>query len=347
MLMQVFLRGGADGLHLVAPVDDPTYRRLRPGLSAELAGGTPLGDGFVLHPALSALAPLYAAGTLAVLHATGTDDATRSHFAAQDRLEHGTTPGAGWLGHLARSLGGGGLRAVALGHALPESLRGAPGVSVFEDAASQRLDVDAAFTEALGALWHGEAPLLRAGRDALGTLARLRDLPELATEVALPEHPFGRRLRELLRVLRGGLTPQVVALDVDGWDTHFVQAEVFAGPARALAEGLAAFWSALDPPRRAETTILVVSEFGRRVAENGSLGTDHGRGGVALALGAGVRGGRVLGDWPGLERLEGPGDLPVTVDVRRLLAEAVEARFPQVDVEAVLPGVRGPSGAFT
>lgn len=358
VLVTVFLRGGADGLSLVPPVADDDYARLRPTLELAPAADRSVEDArraldldgfFGLHPSLEPLLPHYREGRLGIVHAVGSDDQTRSHFEAQDRMEHagadGRPVGSGWLARLARSLERGpGLGCVALGTARPESLRGAPSVSVFESAAEHRVAPDdAAFAEALGGLYVGEDPLAAAGRDALGTLARLRDLaPSRAARDDYPDDPFGRRLAELARLIRGRVGVRLAAVDLDGWDTHFVQAEGFAERARVLAEGLAAFTGDLGD-HLDRVTVVVMTEFGRRAYENGSLGTDHGRGSVLLALGAGVRGGRVVGRWPGLGRdvLEPPGDLAVTTDYRRVLGELLARRFPTVDREVVLPGLDG------
>lgn len=339
----VFLRGGADGLSLVAPVGDPGYRRLRPTLALE----DPIdADGFfAFHPRLSPLVTRCRAGELAVVHAVGSDDQTRSHFEAQDRMEHAgasaTDVGSGWLARLVRGLGDphGGLGAVALGTTTPEALRGAPSVAVFESAREHRLGADAGHLASLAALYRADDALGAAGRDALATLERLRDLPA-GGAVRYPEGRFAERLRELARLLRAGVGVRAACVDLDGWDTHFVQADGFAENVRTLAEGLDAFLEDLGDAL-GRVTVLVMTEFGRRAYENGSLGTDHGRASCLLAMGAGVRGGRVYGRWPGLAEgaLEPPGDLAVTTDYRQVLAELIERRFGGVDRARVLPGV--------
>ncbi|HJL18774.1 MAG TPA: DUF1501 domain-containing protein [Sandaracinaceae bacterium LLY-WYZ-13_1] len=350
----VFLRGGADGLSLVPPLGDPDYRRRRPTLGIDPADAIDLDGFFALHPALGPLTESYRAGELAVVHAVGSDDRTRSHFEAQDRMEHASPRlGSGWLARLARAGGSSGaLSAVALGTERPEALRGAPAVSVLERADEHRIGAedDPAWLDALAALHRGPGPVRAAGRDALSTLARLRDLPAARTAEGYPDGDFGRRLRELARLLRAGLV-RVACVDLDGWDTHFVQADALAERARALADGLRAFRADLrrDPTAWRRVTVLVVTEFGRRAYENGSAGTDHGRGSVMLALGPRVNGGRVYARWPGLSdgALEPPGDLAVTTDHRQVLAELVETCFPDVDREAVLPGApAGRLGVF-
>ena len=169
-------------------------------------------------------------------------------------------------------------------------------------------------------------------------LEALRDAP--APEGAFPDDPFGRHLRDLATLIRADLGVRVACVDLGGWDTHFVQGALFAERARTLGDGLRALRTALGP-RWARTTVVVVSEFGRRIPENGSLGTDHGRGGAAFVLGGTVRGRRVITDWPGLA----PGgvldawDLPVTLDARAIYAEVLCGALGQPDLGRVLPGV--------
>lgn len=304
-------------------------------------------DGFfAFHPELSPLARRFGEGTLAVVHAVGSDDQTRSHFEAQDRMEHGgpsgRAVGSGWLARLTRALGGarGGLAAVALGTSTPEALRGAASVSVFESAQEHRIGADDAYVSVLADLYRGTDALGAAGRDALATLERLRTLPGTPSTAGYPEARFGERLAELARLIRARVGVRAACVDLDGWDTHYVQAVGFAGRVRTLAAGLDAFARDLGD-EMGRVTIVVMTEFGRRAYENGSLGTDHGRASVMFVLGAGVRGGRVHGRWPGLSErtLEPPGDLAVTTDYRQVLAELVEARFPAVDREHVLARV--------
>lgn len=342
----VFLRGGADGLSLVAPMGDPDYRRRRPTLALEDVIDA---DGFfAFHPALSPLATRFRAGELAVVHAVGSDDQTRSHFEAQDRMEHGgataASEGSGWLARLVRALGGtpSGLGAVALGTSTPEALRAAPSVAVFETAREHQLGADAGYLASLAAMYATPDAIGAAGRDALATHERLRALPS-SRGARYPEGRFAEHLRELARLLRAGVGVRAACVDLDGWDTHFVQAEGIAEKARALAEGLDVFLDDLGDAA-GRVTVLVMTEFGRRAYENGSLGTDHGRAGCLFAMGAGVRGGRVLGRWPGLSdgALEAPGDLAVTTDYRQVLAELIERRFPAVVRERVLADVPAP-----
>jgi uncharacterized protein (DUF1501 family) len=337
LLVNVFLRGGADGLNLVVPHGDPDYARFRPTIG--VAGPDALGgcldlDGFFgLHPAAGALLPLWGEGQLAVVHAVGTDDASRSHFSAQDRLEHagpeGQDVGSGWLArHLRqRATPPGPLTAVAFGDKLPEALRGAPSATVLEGLDDLPLDAAADFQEAVAVLYAEAGGLLgQAGGQTLASLERVRQLRDrVGSGLAYPEGRFGRHLEALARLVHGDVGVEVACVDLAGWDTHFVQGTLFDGLVRQLAEGLAALRRDLGEAQWRRTAVVVMSEFGRRIPENGSLGTDHGRGGAGFVLGGRIAGGRVLADWPGLA----PGgvldahDVAVTLDARAVLADVL------------------------
>ncbi|MFO0615678.1 MAG: DUF1501 domain-containing protein [Polyangiaceae bacterium] len=364
MMVCVFLRGAADGLSLVVPHADPRYYALRPtlaiprpddGRAASKARALDLDGQFGFHPSLSGLLPLYRAGELAIVHAVGSDDQTRSHFEAQDRMEHanprGSDVGGGWLArHLATRPGGrpSSLAAVAIGSTVPESLRGAA-VSVLESANDYRLGEDThAFAMALHALYSApesaarpyDGALLASGREALDTLDRLRAIPSDASGARYPEGQLGRALKEIARLARADLGVEVACCDYDGWDTHFVADQLIPGLASHLGDSLRAFREDLGDAMD-RVLVVVMTEFGRRAYENTSLGTDHGRASVMFLMGAGVRGGRVVTDWPGLDdgRLEEPGDLAVTIDYRAVLAEIVRHRLENPRAAEVFPGL--------
>lgn len=373
MIVCVFLRGAADGLSLVVPHTEERYYALRPTLAIPRPDdgradakkrAIDLDGRFGLHPSLGRLEPLYRAGELAIVHAVGSDDSTRSHFEAQDRMEHANPPGrdtgGGWLArHLATRPGGraASLAAVAMGSAVPESLRGAA-VSVLESASDYRLgNEEEAFALALRDLY-GAPPnpnhpfdeaLLVAGRDALDTLDRLRAIDgDAAPRVPYPDGQLGRSLKEIARLARADLGVEVACADLDGWDTHFVADQLVPGLASQLGDSLRAFRDDLGEAME-RVVVVVMTEFGRRAYENTSLGTDHGRASVMFVLGGGVRGGRVIADWPGLDedRLERPGDLVVTTDYREILAEMVRERLENPRVGEVFPDVSlAPRGLF-
>ncbi len=352
VLVTVFLRGGADGLALVPPHADPSLARLRPAIASARPGDGPdavldLDGAFGLHPALAPLLPRWRDGTLAIVHAVGSDDDTRSHFEAQDQVEHGASASAplagGWLGRLLRAEGAGGLSAVAVGVAVPEALRGAPMSAAFESLEQLRVRAGAE-EQSLRALerLYGQEPgvLGQGGRDTLDLLRKVTGMARrpLAERPTYPEGPFGRGLRDVADLVRADVGLRTATLDLPGWDTHVLQASALPARARELAGGLAALWDDLGPRAR-DVDVVVMTEFGRRAHENASRGTDHGRGAVMFVLGHGLAGGRVHGRWPGLgdDALEGPGDLAVTTDYRDVLGEVVlHAGGPALD--AVFPG---------
>lgn len=355
VLVVVFLRGGADGLTLVVPHDDDWYHRSRPTLAVPPSRLIRLDDRFSLNAALRPLMPIWERGSLQVVHGAGTDDTSHSHFEAQDHLEHGGSGGAGWIGRWlrARPTSCGPLAAVAIGTTLPESLRGAPSGVVIQRIEDFRLvGDDVSVIDALRALYAAETGALgAAARAALEAESTLRLLRAQAPTGG-PEYPdtaLGRGLREIARLIRADVGLAVSTVDAVGgalgWDTHFVQTEAIQGLMEDFAASIAAFREDLGGDAR-RVTIVAMTEFGRRVAENTSLGTDHGSGSVAFVVddappgGAGVRCG-----WTSLapERLTGPGDVPVTTDLREILGAVLRGREPGIELERVFPTNSAPS----
>lgn len=330
-LIAIFLRGGADGLSQVAPVEDDAYYQARPRLGLAKKSTVPLDGFFGLHPLLADLAPAFHEGDLAIIHGAGSEDESRSHFDAQDFMEHGGITAGGWLGRFLRAgpSGGGGsaLSSVAIGRLLPECLLGAPNAAVME-----KLD-DFAFGQSfqglareLQTLYALEDDTLgRAARDTFAALARIEALRNEtytpASGALYGDDEFGQGLQQLARLIKAGVGLEAASLDLGGWDSHFTQDTVIDPLLRRLGKGLSAFRRDLGPAM-AEVSVVVMTEFGRRLRENSSFGTDHGRGGVMWIMGGGVKGGRVVGPWPGLndERLVGPGDVPVLNNYRDVLA---------------------------
>jgi uncharacterized protein (DUF1501 family) len=351
VLVSIFLRGGADGLALVPPVGDDGYHRARPVLGLPAGRALRLGGPFGLAPELGELHPWFTAGQLAVVHAVGSDDDSRSHFVAQELMERGGSAAAGgWLGRWLRWRGARGtLTAVATGPEVPDSLRGAPAATALGSLVDLEPNGDwGGLCAALGGLYARDAQLGGPSRDALRAAERLS---ALRSEGVRPErgasypgrgegevaHRFGQDLAQLAGLIRARVGLLAACVDLDGWDSHFAQETIVAPRMRALARGLSAFATDLGPALE-RTSVVMMSEFGRRVAENASLGTDHGRGGVMLVLGGGTPGGMHC-RWPGLDgdRLDGPGDLPVVHDYRDVLA-AVLARHGGADPGTVFPG---------
>jgi uncharacterized protein (DUF1501 family) len=364
VLVCVFLRGGADGLHLVAPVGDAHYAKQRPRIAVRRpddttteAGrrGVELDGFFALHPTLAPLKEPYRAGRLAVVHAVGSPDQTHSHFEAMATMERGVSDGStaasGWLGRHFQETGGSmpsPLRAVAIGDTLPASLEGAMGATAVQSLAEFRLGVPAGWSNSyratLAGLYAGYADELgTAGKETFRLLRALERLePEryrAAGGIQYPDSDFGRGLAQVAQLVRAEVGLEAACVDLDGWDSHFGQDTVLEGLMTDLAGGLAAFDADLGE-RMDRVTVVVMSEFGRRVHENGGLGTDHGQATCFWLMGGGIKGGRVVANWPGLEdhQLDGPGDLKATIDYRDLLAEVVAKRLRNPAWQAVFPG---------
>lgn len=361
-LLLVFLRGGADGLALVPPHADDRLYELRPSLADARPGKNDksvidLDGRFGFAPSLAALEPAFSARELAVVHAVGTDDVTRSHFEAQDRLElSGESAGQAAGGFLARHLStrpgprAGTLAAVALGARAPESLRGAACTAV-QRSVDLGLSIRDPIAAALGALYADErrgslplaADLGTAATQALEVSDRLADLARHSGPRTdrYPKTRLGADLAEAAFLLRHRreLGVEVVTVDQQGYDTHFGQSAMLAATSKDLAESLASLRADLDGDLT-NVIVIVMTEFGRRAYENVSLGTDHGRASIMLAMGGAVAGGRVLGDFPGLDEaaLEPPGDLAVTTDARAVLAEVLEGALGNPRTDEVFPG---------
>ena len=365
VLLVVFLRGAADSLNMIVPHGEEAYYRRRPSLAIARPDDRRAGaalcsldlDGFFgLHPALAPLLPAWQAGHLGVVHACGAPDESRSHFHAMELMERGLTdmrgPASGWISRHLASLDTGNdspLRAVGIGEQVQRSLRGAVPVSALQSITDYHLGGDAQAAACLQAtlagLYAGDDPMGEAGRE---TLAVLETLAALSAEgyrpkpgAVYPESGFGMGLRQVAALVRAEVGLEAAAIDLGGWDTHFGQGGsegLMAGLLSDLSQGLAALHADLIDDL-ADVTVVVMTEFGRRVAENASLGTDHGHGGALLVLGGGVEGGKVHAQWPGLaaDQLLGPGDLAVTIDYRDVLAEICQLRLNNPALESIFP----------
>lgn len=352
LLLVVFLRGGADGLALLPPLEDPALADTRGALQAKHPHPFPDAD-FGLHPALAPIAPYAESGHLAAVCAVGLAEVQRSHFEAQDACERaGARAGAHPEGWLSRALAAGdapatAFRAMAATRGRPLALSGDPRALAFESIEDLRLPGRAGPAHAaLATLFETRGPgaageIARAGREAL---AAVRAAELAADSSAGREAGFqgrlGRQLATVAHLARTDLGLVAACVDAGGWDTHLRQGAEEGALARAAAElasGLAALCRTLES-RFDDLLVLVVTEFGRTVAPNGSGGTDHGRGSAALALGGAVRGGRVYGRWPGTapEDREDGRDLRVTTDVRDVLAEGA-GHLGARDLETVFP----------
>ena len=362
LLVVVFLRGGMDGLNAVPPYGEDAYHRLRPTLALASPKGTgdraiDLDGFFGLHPSLAPFLPLYQEGRLGIIHAVGSGDQSRSHFEAMSAMERGlpnATAGAasGWLARYlsaTQSDTDSPLRAVALGPMLPDSLRGGLAGNAIRSVADFRLAGNVSRGEHFEKMLRlayadGNDEAQRAGRDTLKVLDALKKVETSATGSTYPTSELGEGLRQVSLLAKAGVGLEIATLDKGGFDTHVAQGAGtgwLAGLLDDVAKSLVAFERDMGE-RMKRTTVVVMTEFGRRAYENTPLGTDHGRGSAMFLLGGSVKGGKVYGEWPGLEKhqLEDEGDLRVTTDYRHVLAEVLERRMAFPRSEELFEGLR-------
>ena len=359
-LVMVLLRGAVDGLNVVIPFAEEAYYQERRSIAiappGKPDGALALDGHFGLHPALASLMPLWSDRNLAFVHAAGSPDATRSHFDAQLYLENGTpghsTTRDGWMNRLLLALPGprGATDAVSIGPTLPRILAGkAPVATVpLGPGGAQALPIDQPdIGSAFDRLYSGDEALGKSYREGRETRAKLVELlakeRRIADNGAPPPTGFPGQAARLAQLMRRDPAIRLAAIGLGGWDTHVNQGNhrgQLAGHLRPLGEGLAAFAQGSGESWRG-TVVVVLSEFGRTVRENGNGGTDHGHGNLIWVLGGAVNGGRVYGDWPGLApaQLYQRRDLAVATDFRSVLAVILDRhlRLSDRQLEAVLP----------
>lgn len=374
-LVCVFLRGGADTLNMVVPYGNDAYYKVRPTLAIAKPGAEgrkgslKLNDFYSFHPVMASLLPIFHDGELAIVQSVGSDNTSGSHFEAQDQLEHGEAFGnklvGGWLGRHLRSRGGGmtPLSAVAISKSLPEALRGAPSASALTSIDEVKLTLPRGKTEsvatALAKLYSADVDVLgHAGEVTIDLLDRIdkvkRAAPKTSSNVTYPETTFGKAMHEVAKLIKAGVGLEVACVDHDGWDTHFFQGGADGQQAsniEDLSKGLSALYTDIRMYKD-RVTVLVITEFGRRIYENSSMGTDHGRGFAMFALGGKVNGGRIIGPLPELKETSaiflGPSGLPVELDYRSVLSEVVSDLLGNNDIASVFPGFKPQKvGIFT
>jgi len=357
-LVVVFQRGGMDGLNVVIPFKDQAYYALRPTIAVkEPATGEERAidlDGyFALHPALMPLKPIYDKGQLAIVHAAGSPDNSRSHFDSQDYIELGT-PGIkstpdGWLNRYLseKPVPGSPFRGVAVSPQMPRTLAGSAPALSMSSIEEFRLR-NAAMASVLENLYTNSAdPLFRQGGKSLfDAMAKLR-----AIESKLPpstgSYPMGRLgngLKQIARLIKAEVGLEVAFTEIESWDTHVAEGGAtgqLANRLKELGEALAAFHQDLGDHLE-DVVVVTMSEFGRTARENGNRGTDHGHANVMFVLGSSVRGGKVYGRWPGLapEVLYEGRDLNLTTDYRAVCGEVLTRHLGQRDLSKIFPGFR-------
>jgi uncharacterized protein (DUF1501 family) len=363
-LVVIFQRGAADGLNIVVPHGEPEYFAMRPSIHIPKDAVIDLDGFFGMHPSLSALRPLWNSKHLAIVHAAGSPDATRSHFDAQDFMESGT-PGLkatedGWLNRSLHALPNAEspFRAVAITPFMPRILSGSERVIALNNINnfgvnrqnSEVSDIEQSlqemYDESVDAVLRGQ------GQEMFEAVKMLRaaNPAKYAPTAKYPAGHFGGTLKQLAQLIKADLGVQVAFADITGWDHHANEGNTtgqLANLLRDLSESLVAFWNDLGD-RGEETIIITMSEFGRTARENGSRGTDHGHGNAMFVLGGPVRGGRIYGRWPGLDssQLFEGRDLAVTTDFRTVLTEAIFRHLGNKEVDRVFPGFKNSAESF-
>jgi uncharacterized protein (DUF1501 family) len=345
-LVILSLRGGFDGLSAVAPVGDPAYFTARPSIAVPAARAIQLDSMFGLHPALAPLKAIWDRGALAAVHAVGQVNPTRSHFEAMATMENaapGSSLRTGWLD---RMIGISGpvstFSGIAVGSSsTPQSMIGPSAELAIRTVDSFNLsgaDSDterARWSTALNTMY-ADTPAALAGPtqvalSALTTMSQVKAAGYTPANGAVyPKGELGDSLRDLARLIKARIGLRAATVDVGNWDMHTNLGASDSGwmfrQLTELGQALAAFDKDLGA-QMGDVTLVTLSEFGRRVAQNGSGGVDHGHGNVSFVMGGGVRGGRVYGRWPGLAPANlDAGDLAGTTDYRTVLAEAIERR---------------------
>jgi uncharacterized protein (DUF1501 family) len=365
ILVAIFQRGAVDGLNMVVPFGEPRYYALRPSIAIPKPDGTTNSavdlDGFFgLHPALAPLKPLFDAHHLAIVDAVGSPDPTRSHFDAQDYMESGT-PGYkgaadGWLNRALPKQPGTAspLRAVSLGDTLARTLRG------HNDAVAVRSLNDFQVHDPSGAAtfesMYENSPdtmLHGTGKETFNAVKIMQSIQKQvyvpANDAKYPNGGFGKSLQQIAQLIKANVGVEVAFADIGGWDTHVNETGgqptngQLANNLAQFGQALAAFYQDLGD-RMEDVTLVTMSEFGRTVKENGDRGTDHGHANVMFVLGGDVRGGKIYGEWPGLqeEQLYDGRDLALTTDFRDVLGELVARHLGNSNLKSVFPGYESP-----
>jgi uncharacterized protein (DUF1501 family) len=365
ILVAIFQRGAADGLNIVAPHAEKAYYAMRPTIAIPrpAAGSSQPGDAaldldgfFGLHPTLAPLQPLFGQGHLAIVHAAGSPDPTRSHFDAQDYMESGT-PGvkatdSGWMNRALTPAVGkpSPVRAVALGTTLPRTLRGGQSAVAIESLGAFQVRDPQAAMEFQRMYQDSKDPVMRAtGRETFEAMTMLQSIRRQtytpAAGADYPRAPLGESLKQIAQLIKAGVGMEMAFADIGSWDHHVNEVGQkpsegqLANVLRTFGQALSAFWTDMGD-RMQDIAVVTMSEFGRTARENGNRGTDHGHANCMFVMGGAVKGGKVYGQWPGLEKeqLYEGRDLALTTDFRDVLGELVSHHAGNANLQAVFPG---------
>jgi uncharacterized protein (DUF1501 family) len=363
-LVVIFQRGAADGLNVVVPYRERNYYDMRPGIAIPQNQVLDLDGFFGLHPSLAPFKPLYDQGHLAIVHAAGSPDMSRSHFDAQDFMESGT-PGFkgtedGWLNRalqeedLRHRQQHTAFRALALGSQVPRTLTGkVPAIalaSVNSFAVGGHGPASSPAANAFQAMYgqSGDSIFQSTGEETFEAVKMLHDANPAqykpAPGIEYPNNEFGNNMKQIAQLLKSNLGVEAAFTDIGGWDTHQNQGGVngqLADRLREFSSAIAAFWHDMGD-EAGNITLVTMSEFGRTARQNGTGGTDHGHANAMFVLGGQVKGGKVYGRWPGLanDQLNQGRDLAVTTDFRQVLGEAVTQSIGARNLEFVFPGAQ-------
>ncbi|HWE51197.1 MAG TPA: DUF1501 domain-containing protein [Bryobacteraceae bacterium] len=372
VLVAIFQRGAADGLNIVVPHAEQRYYDLRPTISIPRPSSNinpadaavDLDGFFGLHPSLVALQPLWQQQRLAIVHAAGSPDPTRSHFDAQDYMESGT-PGLkattdGWLNRALPAASGqvSPVRAVSLGPSLARTIRGSNSAIAVENLNNFTVR-DSGASKVLQAMYTGTSDQILGGTgretfDAVALLQTIQKTPyQPAAGANYPRGRFGDSMRQIAQLIKADVGVEVAFADIGNWDHHVNE----VGPKASVGQlanvlsdfgnSLAAFYQDLGD-RVEDVVVVTMSEFGRTAKENGNRGTDHGHANVMFVMGGPVQGGKVYGKWPGLapEQLNEERDLALTTDFRDVLGEAVYTHLGNRSIQSVFPNYSGSADKF-
>ena len=362
-LITIFQRGAVDGLNMVVPHGEGNYYGLRPQIAIAQPGRAESAvdlDGFFgLHPSMASLKRLWDEKRLAIVHAVGSPDNTRSHFDAQDYMES-ATPGVkstqdGWLNRLVQAhpdAQATPFRAISMTQNLPRSMQGRAAAVAMRNLSDFQIRAGASTPSVQGGFEglyeQGAGDVLRGtGKETFEAVNFLKKVnpaqyrPENGAQY--PNGEFGRALVQIAQLIKAGVGLEVAFTDVQGWDTHRGQGGARGQLANLLgqfAQGISALVTDLGPARMEDVVVLTMSEFGRTVRQNGTQGTDHGHANAMLVIGGAVRGGKVYGRWPGLkeEQLHEGRDLALTTDFRDVFGEVAARHLGAVDLKKVFPG---------
>jgi uncharacterized protein (DUF1501 family) len=368
IFVYLFLRGGCDGLNLVGPVNDPFYISSRPSELRLTESGENQGHllknglaglDFRLHNSAPHLKELYDNNSLAIIHAAGLTNDTRSHFDAMDIIERGSLMdknlSEGWITRYLNSstaVSSSQLLSMAIGSNMPISYLGSKNTVGMNSLSDYNIKGDSRYASALRGFYKGNGLLDETANNALDSFQFISKRMERdingnpikyspAHGADYPDNSLGKSLKTLAQVIKMDMGLQVATVDFGGWDTHEYQSNVFARQTETLSSSLGAFYNDLSS-YHSRLTIFAMSEFGRRLKSNKSSGTDHGHGNVMFALGSNIKGGKMYGNWPGLsnEQLDNQVDLAVTSDYRNILGEIIVKRLSNPQLGYIFPGFK-------